>query len=185
MHHNNRCTPQLYRSILKFWTHYRLFSCDLKSLLAHVLPFFASTMVFCAFNGTKKVATIAEENLMWGENSPIYGSDEESSLKGKLALLPDDVRMSACCRPCAHVSVCGFREHWQEPNVSQVLNTIYQKGGVRLWTCLACTNTHYRKEMQEQMRIAKKAEPRMHRLVEDTMQYGFNLWYISTQFGVV
>jgi hypothetical protein len=25
--------------------------------------------------------------------------------------------------------------------------------------------------MQEQMRIAKKLEPRMHRLVEDTMQY--------------
>lgn len=53
----------------------------------------------------------------------------------------------------------------------QVLRNIYQKGGVRLWACLACTNKHYRQEMQEQMRIAKKLEPRMHRLVEDTMQY--------------
>lgn len=52
----------------------------------------------------------------------------------------------------------------------QVLKMVYDKGGVRLWACLACVSTHYRDAMDDQMEVAKQAEPRMIRLIEDTMQ---------------
>jgi len=47
---------------------------------------------------------------------------------------------------------------------------VYTKGGVRLWACLAGVNKDYRDAMDEQLEVAKRAEPRMYRLVEDTIQ---------------